>query len=387
MKKIIDIKPAFDSPLTSVLFDLEKLRYQDIVGTTPPWLFFDLKEIVHLLESLASARIEGNRTTLIRAAEDMVDDTSNTEEEPFKELRNIRKALDFIEESMENDVVITEGYIRELHKIATDGLSVKADGSKTPGKYRCDNVEITKSKHMPPDHSAVAGLMQDLADYINSTKGAQYDIVKTAVAHHRFTAIHPFDNGNGRTARLLTYAMLSKQKFIDESGMRLLNPASLFFVNRNEYLSQLANADTGTPEALEQWCLYVGEGIQKEIERVSKLLDVKYAVPNIIRPAIKSALDKKVISENEYTILDIAIKKNDPFQAGDVKHIFGTSKSAGVQASRVLSDMKEKGLIMQLPKSRYKYVVRFFNKQLLGEVLHQMNTNNLLPDYDEVGGI
>ena len=58
------LNPRFDSPLLDVLTDLEHLRRLEIRGSTPPPVFMQLKEVFHLLESLASARIEGNHTTL-----------------------------------------------------------------------------------------------------------------------------------------------------------------------------------------------------------------------------------------------------------------------------------------------------------------------------------
>jgi hypothetical protein len=57
------LNPAFNSPLVDVLTELEYLRRLQLGGTTPPQVFFQLKTIFHMLESLGSARIEGNHTT------------------------------------------------------------------------------------------------------------------------------------------------------------------------------------------------------------------------------------------------------------------------------------------------------------------------------------
>jgi len=376
MNEIITINPKLDSELITVLFDLERLRYQDLEGTTPPWLFFDLKEIMHLLESIASARIEGNHTTLASAANDVIESDKPTNNESLKELRNIRKGIDFIEESLEKGEIISESFIRELHKIVVNGL--KDDGSKTPGKFRTENVTIKNSNHTPPEHPAVSPLMKELVAYINIVGPSKSDIIKIAIAHHRFTAIHPFDNGNGRTGRLLTYAMLARYGFIDDAGFRLLNPASIFCIDRNEYFNQLANADKCTPLGVEKWCLYVAKGIYQELERVDKLLDKKFALPKIISPSLKSAAADKVITDIEYEVLKIAIEKGI-FQARDVKHLFGTTKSSAVQTSRILASMKEKRLIMSHPKHPNKYVMRFASNHLLRYVLDQMSENQLLP--------
>lgn len=377
MNEIVEINPKLDSALITVLFDLERLRYQDLEGTTPPWLFFDLKEVMHLLESIASARIEGNHTTIAGAANDIIENEKPTNNESLKELRNIRKGIEFIEQSFEKNVPISEGFIREMHKIVVSGL--KKDGSKTPGKFRTENVTIQNSSHIPPEHPAVPGLVQELVEYATEPSSSKLDIIKIAIAHHRFTAIHPFDNGNGRTARLLTYAMLAKAGFIDDHGFRLLNPASIFCIDRKEYFRQLSNADKGTLAGVEKWCLYVAKGIQQELERVDKLLDRKFAVEKIISPALKAAAADKIITDVEYEILKIAIEKNIFFQARDVKHLFGTTQSAAVQTSRMLASMKSKQLIMSVPKRPNKYVMRFASNHLLRYVLDQMGKNQLLP--------
>ena len=58
------LSPAFSSPLLDALTELEYLRRLQMRGTTPLPVFLQLKRVFHLLESLASARIEGNHTTL-----------------------------------------------------------------------------------------------------------------------------------------------------------------------------------------------------------------------------------------------------------------------------------------------------------------------------------
>lgn len=368
------INPEFDSPLTKAVFELERLRYSDVQGSTPPWLFFDLKDIMHILESIASARIEGNRTTLVSAVNDVVQDQKTTKNEAILELRNIREGIAFIEQNVRPGSDITLGMVRELHKLVVKGL--KEDGSKTPGAFRSGAVAIGQSRHTPPIHTDVPRLMQELVDYINQDNGRQYDIIKVAIAHHRFAAIHPFDNGNGRTARLLTYAMLVQTRFIDD--IRLLNPSSIFCMDRHEYYRLLGLADEGGNKNTEKWCTYVADGILDEVTRVSKLLDKKFTVSAILTPVLKKAHADKNINSNEYEILKIAMEK-DIIQAKDVMYLFGTTASARVQTSRVLASMRERHLLMSLPKSANKYVMRFSNNYLLGGVLEQMNDNNLLP--------
>ena len=58
------VVPSFKSPLTDLIIDLDHLRKLQLNGTTHPAVFFQLKHIFHTLESIGSARIEGNNTTV-----------------------------------------------------------------------------------------------------------------------------------------------------------------------------------------------------------------------------------------------------------------------------------------------------------------------------------
>ena len=382
MKSLVTVNPSFDSPLVSEIFALEKMRYVRLGGTTPPWLFFDLKEIMHILESVASARIEGNRTTVVGAAIDSLASDKPAENEDFQELRNIRKAIDFIEEVLggEDPQPINPSIIREIQKIIVEGLT--RDGSRAPGTWRTSAVAISNSSHTPPEHIEIPSLMSELCDYIEKDNEGKLDIIKIATVHHRFAAIHPFDNGNGRTARLLTYAMLVKSKFIDKTKRTVLNPSAIFCIDRQLYYDMLSAADAYTESGLEDWCLYVARGIAAEMDRVNRLLDRNYAVEHIIDPALRNALDSNFLSSDEYEILKIAMQK-DVIQAQDVKHLFGKTASAAVQTSRVLSNMKDKKLLMVHPDYQKKYVMRFANNYLLQDVLRAMDRNGLLVVEDE----
>jgi Fic family protein len=220
--------------------------------------------------------------------------------------------------------------------------------------------------------------MEELIEFINEERESQYDLLTTAIVHHRFTAIHPFDNGNGRTVRLITYAMLTKQHFIDDRGNRLLNPSAIFCMDRAKYYEMLSLADAGTEDGLLKWCDYVLSGIKTEIEKIDKLLDASFSINNIIIPSLDLALDKKQINQLEYEILRIATTES-PFQVGDVRHLFGQSDSSRVSASRMLAKLKKENFIMIHPNYKQKYVLRFSNNYLLRGVVRQLDQYNLLP--------
>lgn len=90
----------------------------------------------------------------------------------------------------------------------------KGEGDLTPGAYRSHAVEIKGASHKPPEtQQQIDHYMLELFDFINEETSPKYDLLKMAIAHHRFMWIHPYGNGNGRVGRLFTYALLVKAGF------------------------------------------------------------------------------------------------------------------------------------------------------------------------------
>ena len=162
------------------------------------------------------------------------------------------------------------------------------EGDRTPGAYRQAPVRIAQSKHLPPEAFQVPGYMQELVAFVNHDDLPKYDLMKVALAHHRFGWIHPFGNGNGRVVRLLTYALLMKYGFNVNTGGRVLNPTAVFCNDRERYYEMLGVADTGTTAGLEAWCIYVLKGVKDEIAKVDRLTDYTYSSVQFSRPLLRS---------------------------------------------------------------------------------------------------
>jgi len=98
------LNPSFDAGLVDVLSELEHLRRLQLGGDTPPAVFLQLKELFHTLESLGSARIEGNHTTLADYIESKVEGTAQATDQ-LREIANIERAMEYIESIMESGSV------------------------------------------------------------------------------------------------------------------------------------------------------------------------------------------------------------------------------------------------------------------------------------------
>jgi len=96
-----------------------------------------------------------------------------------------------------------ENMIKNLHKL----FFQKIDPT-TAGHYREVQVFITGTDYVPPSTSEVPSMMKDLSDYLESNWSNEHPVTLAAYAHQRLVDIHPFEDGNGRTARLLMNLIL-----------------------------------------------------------------------------------------------------------------------------------------------------------------------------------
>lgn len=370
--KLRVVSPSFESPLTDTLMELNHLRRLMLQRTTAPWIFFQLKEIFHLLESVGSARIEGNRTTISEYVEKKIEHKERSNER-FSEINNVETAMDFIEENIDEGADITHHFVRELHSLVVGDLT--DEGDKTPGAYRAWNVEISKSPHIPPDHIHVQPLMDELIGFINEKVPEKYDLLKTAIAHHRFTWVHPFGNGNGRVVRLLTYALLIKYGFNVKEG-KIINPTAVFCNDRNLYYEKLSEADVGTDESLLGWCEYVLTGILKEVTKVNKLLDFGYLYRNILVPTVNMGVDRGYLNKDEAKVLNVGIK-SQVFKAGELDDVLGGYTSR--QRTHLIKKMRNSGFIKPLEEGGRSYYVSFMNNYLMRSLIQILEREGFIP--------
>jgi len=377
--KHIDLKlvrPSFDSKLMDALMELDHLRKMRLYGSTSPYLFFQLKQIFHLLESVGSARIEGNRTTISQYIEQKIEHNERSSEQ-FSEIANVEQAMSFIEESIDSGSNITHHFIRELHQLAVDGLT--DEGDKTPGAYRTWPVEIVKSTHLPPGPELVQGYMDELVNFINSRDDKKYDLIKIAISHHRLAWIHPFGNGNGRVVRMLTYALLIKYGFRVKDG-QIINPTAVFCNDRDKYYELLSIADEGTDDALLRWCEYVLTGICGEISKVNMLLDHKYLLANVLKPALSSCRDRGLINKNEESVLKMGVEKQS-FKSADVEQVL--PKLTARQRTHMIQKLKLNGMIKPLKESGREYHVAFNNNYLMRSLIQMLEHEKFIPSIDK----
>lgn len=375
------VYPSFSSPLTDLIIELDYLRRKQLSGSTRPETFFQLKQIFHILESIGSARIEGNNTTIAEYIETKLSENPPSSNKDILEIENMEQAMSFIDENIKN-MDLNRAFVSELHKKVVKGLLPPPDGEgdHTPGNYRAHSVKISGATHKPPEPVHIQAYMDELFSFINRADEPKYDLLKIAIAHHRFLWIHPFANGNGRTVRLFTYAMLVKQGFNVNVG-RILNPTAVFCSDRKKYYDYLSLADIGTNDGILSWCEYVLKGLKDEIEKIDHLLDYDYLKKEILLPAIAFSLERKYITETEGRIMKRVVEKK-VVQAQDLKDIFPGKYDSEI--SRNISKLKKKRMLVPVRENARKYIIRFDNNYLLRGIIKLLGDKGFIAIKDEI---
>jgi Uncharacterized conserved protein len=373
------IEPKYDSNIVDLIIDLEHLRKRELLGTTILPVFTQIKKLFHFVESVGSARIEGNHTTVADYLDSKEEHQTRTD--VIQEIDNVDSALTFIEDVFKKSpqTPINRALISELHKHAVANLALPplGEGDRTPGEYRKENVKILGTSHVPMDAAHVDAAMEELCNFINEEDRPKNHLLKIAIAHHRFVWIHPFTNGNGRVVRLLTYAMLVKLGFNITEG-RILNPTAVFCNQRDLYYQYLAQADSGRDEDLLTWCEYVLGGIKEEIEKVDRLLDYRYLAENVLYPAVAYVLKRRMITPIEAGILTIAVDKQR-IKNSDVRETHRGTQLSSQDVTKHLANLVERKMLQPEEEKGRKYHICLFNTHLVRGILKQLDQLGFLP--------
>ncbi|MCS6109843.1 Fic family protein [Clostridium botulinum] len=193
----------------------------------------NLKKYFDVELTYNSNAIEGNTLTVTETKVILEDGITIGKGKTLREhleVINHKEAIDYINDIVSKDIDISERVIKDLHYII-----LKSINNKNAGKYRDTNVLISGSRHRPVEHILVAEKMQELIKWYKENKEKLHPIELAAEFHFRYVYIHPFVDGNGRSARLLMNLILMRNGY----------PISVIKnEDRDEYMKALEKAST-----------------------------------------------------------------------------------------------------------------------------------------------
>lgn len=156
--------------------------------------------------SYASNKIEGNPLTEKQADEAIERDSHKHFLKPEQEIRNYFLALNLLEEKLKKKKQFSKEMILEVQAMVEKGASkekIGLRGPMPPGVLFAVYDSVTGCPdYIPPEYIDVPNLLDELVEYVNTTD--DHPLIIAAVVHYQLVTIHPFEDGNGRTARLMS---------------------------------------------------------------------------------------------------------------------------------------------------------------------------------------
>lgn len=215
LNKIDKSKAKLDSERPLNTFNLKQVRDYYRIGLT-----------------YSSNALEGNSLT-ISETKIIIEDGLTIGGKPLKDFYETighSKSYDYMLQLV-NENSIKESYIKELHNIFYNKID-----EKNAGEYRSENVIITGSNYSVTDYKIIEKEMKELEVWCKNERDNYHPVVFSALLHKKFIFIHPFIDGNGRTARLLMNLALFQKGY----ELAIIPP-----ICRNEYISllELAHID------------------------------------------------------------------------------------------------------------------------------------------------
>ncbi len=231
-----------------------------------------LRESMQLKATHYSTMIEGNQLTVAQVEQIIKHEKKfigRKREE--QEVKGYYCALHHVEQWALRKRTITQKLIQTIHALVMAG----GKSQVKPEPYRDGQNVIRNSTnkaivYMPPEARDVPGLMAGLVQWLTNTTNTPYPLV-AGIAHYQFATIHPYYDGNGRTARLLTTFLLHKTGY-DLKGLYSLE--EYYAHDLNAYYDALSigpshNYYEGRADAdITPWLTYFIEGMATSFEHV-----------------------------------------------------------------------------------------------------------------------
>ena len=200
------IKVTITNDILNSIIEIELNRYKISLVELSQNVLNKLRKNSKIKSSYASNKIEGNPLSEKQAEEVIESDERKHYLKPEQEVRNYFLALNYLEEKLNNKEKLSKKLILDVQKLVEKGASKEKIGFRglmPPGVlFAVYDSKTGNLDYIPPEYSDVPGLLDELIEYVNTTD--DHPLIVAAVVHYQLVTIHPFEDGNGRTARLLS---------------------------------------------------------------------------------------------------------------------------------------------------------------------------------------
>ena len=337
-------KFSFTSKIVNSLASIERLYGSLLEQELVPSLALQLSQENQILATHHSTSIEGNPLSPHDVTNIILGDAIPTTKSE-KEVKNYFQAINRVNVLVKQHQPLSIALTLQLHKELMHGLY-----HGEPGHFRDSEVFIghkTKTdlvvKHLPPFNKAseIEDAIGELYEWVNYSKEELHPLIRAGILHHQFAYIHPFFDGNGRLARILTaYFLLLKQYEV----VRYFILDDYYDIDRQQYSDMLHSADEGEATG---WLEYFLEGIafslQAALARIKKLKRKDIDEVSGEKRVLVTAREEDVIR----IVLDMkAVKTSD---------VVGTLGVTRQQAHALLASLVKKEILKKFGKTKMSY--------------------------------
>lgn len=274
----------------------------------PKVVLVELENRAREISAFSSTSIEGNPLPLTDVKRILRNRPENIRDSE-KEILNYNQALVELGDLHKlKKLSFDTSLIKKTQKIVTNGLMEK---------HRCGHIrkepvfvndpKKRKTIYWPPDHDEVSLLLNELTDYLEKNSGAVDPLILAGLFHKQFVIIHPFVDGNGRTARLLTKILLAKMGL---NTFNLFSFENYYNQNVSKYFAQVGIVgnyyDIQDKIDFTSWLEYFTDGIIDELLRVKKELEKETISPDLKdhhKLILGNIKEKGYITDKEYSTL------------------------------------------------------------------------------------
>ncbi|WP_172196040.1 Fic family protein [Saccharibacillus qingshengii] len=271
-------KPKFMITLSMVnnLLKIERASVTVEQLPLPASILDDLKREAKETTVLLSTKLEGNTLSEEEKRKVLYRNSANEEEQ---EIYNLMKAIEFLDDSERRELPITEEWIKKLHAV----IKVTHGRRARISEYREEQNKVGDRNqsgfYLPPEPQDVPVLMEDLVAWLNSPQNIGLAApIRAGIAMWQFLTIHPYMDGNGRTARMIATYLLRRNGY----GLKGLFVLENFYDrNLNEYYRKLQmelhhNYYFGRHDAmLTPWLDYFLDGLGEVYEEAAQIVKRK----------------------------------------------------------------------------------------------------------------
>lgn len=200
------IKATLSNEILKYITEIDRNRYKVSEATLPVAVASKLRKNSKKKSSYASTKIEGNPLS-----EKQVDEVIDSDErkhylKPEQEVRNYFLALNYLEEKAAKKEQFSKKLILDVQKYVEKGASKEKIGLRGPMPpgvlFAVYDSQTGKPDYIPPEYIDIPDLLDELVEYVNTTD--DHPLIVAAIVHYQLVTIHPFEDGSGRTARLLS---------------------------------------------------------------------------------------------------------------------------------------------------------------------------------------